>query len=237
MLAFFTIPQTGQESKETWQSLHEQRCLQGRNTTHEFLKLQLLQTIFSWFSLSPSPCPLFSPVPSSLSPLKHDPVSSTSLVKHPFSLSCSIVLFKFATIASFSVANRYHVWLSISTFLKKSSSSIVLFIAFAISSSFCCSKTTVFSSYFLKSNAICCLRCSCKSNLNLSFCFPKQLHQRLRSFIKTLKSHPKKTFSCICECFDFWPVNWWIDQSVAPASQPEPLCSEKKPWIVDNCCF
>lgn len=165
MLAFFTTPQTGQEIKKPWQDLHEQRCLQGRKTTHEFRELQHLHSIFLAFCSSFSP-PLFSPVSSS----QQDSASSTQLVKHWFSLSRSIELLRLETKASFSLASLCQFWLSISIVLKNCSSSPVLFMALEISSSFCFSKYSAFASNFLRSNKICCFLCSCKANFNLSFC-------------------------------------------------------------------
>lgn len=167
MLAFFTTPQTGQEIKKPWQDLHEQRCLQGRKTTHEFRELQHLHSIFLAFCSSFSP-PLFSPPVSSS---QQDSASSTQLVKHWFSLSRSIELLRLETKTSFSLASLCQFWLSISIVLKNCSSSPVLFMALEISSSFCFSKYSAFASSFLRSNKICCFLCSCKANFNLSFCY------------------------------------------------------------------
>ena len=184
MLAFFAVLQTGQESRKAAQFLHEQRCLQGRNKTHELRKLQHLQTIVvvvflvlssscpcPWSATSPAK-PLFSAasIPS-LFTSQHDSASSTPLLKQQeaCSRSCSRVLFKEKTIASFSCATLCHAWFSISSFFNRYCNSIVLFAAFVISSSFCPSKTDAFGSIFFTNTATCCFLCSCSNNFNLSF--------------------------------------------------------------------
>lgn len=167
MLAFFGILQTGHESRKTSQSLQEQRCLQGSITTQEFRELQHLQTIALFSS---SPFSVFSSFSSMF--WQQDSASSAALAdKQADSLSRWIVLFNDATIASFSFATLCHVWFSISILFKKFWSSIVLFAAFEISSSFCLSRSWVLDSYFFIKSAICCFLCSCNANLNLSFCF------------------------------------------------------------------
>ena len=123
---------------------------------------------------SPSPPPplLFSPVPSSLFPMLSSQQDSASSEKIPqaFSLICSIVWFRDITLASFSLATLCQAWFSISNFLRKSSSSIALLVAFAISSSFCLKRANAFDSTFRIRAASCCFLCSCKTNLNLSLC-------------------------------------------------------------------
>lgn len=179
MLAFLTILQRGHESRKGSQTWHEERCLHGKKTTHDIPELQLLQTISlllfcPLLLLPPSSCPRPpSSTTTTLSPFsQHDSASSAPFhgCRHALSFSCSIVLVRDMTMASFSFATLCHACFSISILLNMSSSSIVLFIALDISSSFCFSKNCFFDSYFLSINASCCFLCSCKPNLNLSFC-------------------------------------------------------------------
>ena len=193
MLAFFAFVQTGQRSRRGSQTSHEQRCLQGRNNMHELRELQPLHTViiinFLCFSSShTSSTPLFSSVSScttscnnsssfSIFTSQQDSASSASLLKKPkgvLSLTCSNALFNDTTMASLSCAALCHAWFSVSNLLKKSSSSIVLLAACAISSSFCLSKNNVFDSILFSTTANCCFLCSCNTNLNLSFCFHKK---------------------------------------------------------------
>lgn len=178
MLAFFGDWQTGQESRKASQALHEQRCLQGRNSTHELRELQPLQTMFVFFFFFNFLCStsLLSPSSSSVLSLsstsQHDSASSAPLLlrQQALSLISSSVLFKDTTMASFSSATLFHDWFSVSNFLNKSRSSIVLLVPRAISSSFCLNKAVVFDSIFFSNVPTCCFLCSCSNNLNLSFC-------------------------------------------------------------------
>lgn len=155
MLAFFTILHTGHECRKASHDLQQHRCLQGIITTHESSLKQFLQIIVFLFSI------LFSS-------WQQEPSSSTSIFA--FSLNCSILLLRFITIDSVSMAVICHFCLSISVLLKNSSSSILLVVARLISSSFCFSNTSDFDSYFFKIVNCCCFRYACRANRNLSFC-------------------------------------------------------------------
>ena len=140
---------------------------------HEFLELHPLHTINIFLAVSsvasrnPSSAPLLTS--------QQDSASSAPLLKQPdeFSLSCSIVLLRETTMASFSWAILCHVWFSNSSFFRNSPSSTVLLAACAISSSFCFNIGRAFDSSFFNNDPSCRLFCSCNTNLNLSFCFQK----------------------------------------------------------------
>lgn len=158
MAAFFGILQTGHESRKTSQSLQEQRCRQGSITTHEFLVLQILHTVFFFVSVLSG-----SSQQDSASSAAFSDKNADSLRRWMESLSDAIM-------ASFSLATLCHVRFSISIFFMKLCSSVVRFAALAISSSFCFSSKSLFHSYFVINTDICCFLCSCIAILNLSFC-------------------------------------------------------------------
>lgn len=169
MLASFTELQTGQEPRKASQALHEQRCLHGRKRTHDFLDLHHLQTIFF---LSPSSSSTFSSLLQE--PQIEDSASwAPLLTTTSLSLTCSSVLLRSTTIASFSFAILCHDSLSISAFLRLASSSIVFLVAWANTSSFCLIKHKAFDSKLFSTAASCCLLCSCRAHLSLSFCLKK----------------------------------------------------------------
>ena len=174
---------------------------------HELRELQPLHTViiinFLCFSSShTSSTPLFSSVSScttscnnsssfSIFTSQQDSASSASLLKKPkgvLSLTCSNALFNDTTMASLSCAALCHAWFSVSNLLKKSSSSIVLLAACAISSSFCLSKNNVFDSILFSTTANCCFLCSCNTNLNLSFCFHKKKKSKSMGYYKMYKN-------------------------------------------------
>lgn len=162
MLAIFTDLQTGQESSRASHASQQQRCLHGRIKTHETRELQALQAIFSLSS--------DGLVDGERS--QHDSASWAGVEdEQTFSLiTCSILVFNESTIASFSVAILCHVWISISILFKQNSNSAFFLLSFAMSSSFCLSKKSVFASSVFISSAICCFLFSCIVTLNLSFC-------------------------------------------------------------------
>lgn len=151
MLASFTDSQTGQNPTKTSQDLHEQRCLQGRKTTHDLFPLHSLQSKFLLF-------PLF------------DEKSHADSASMALSLTWVRVLLSSETFASFSLAFLCHFWFSISVSLKHCSSSIVFFVAIANSSSFRHIMLAIFDWYLWSRISWCCLDSFCKIDFNLSFC-------------------------------------------------------------------
>lgn len=167
MLASLADLQTGQDTRKASHCLHEQRCLQGRKRTHEFLELQRLQAIFLLSSFSS--CSLWSHEPQ-----KTDSASSALLLtKTSLSLTCSSVLLRSETMASFALASFCHDSLSISAFFKQASSSIAFFVACAKSSSFCLIIVMAFDSMLFSTTASSRFLCSCKADLSLSLCLDK----------------------------------------------------------------
>ena len=199
MLASFTDLQTGQQPRRGSQDLHEQRCLQGKKRKHEVRELQRLHAIFlHWSFTSSPPSPLSLPLPSSsllsMGPPPYDSASSAPLLSNKcVSLTCSSMLFRYLTIASFSVATRCHPWLSTSLLLNQSSSSIIFFLALAKSSSFCLIRVIVFDSNLFNSDPSCCFRCSCKANFNLSsYCTKYQQNSNSKKTQKEKKKEKEK---------------------------------------------
>lgn len=175
MLATLAELQTGQETRKASHCLHEQRCLQGKRRTHEFLELQRLQASFLLSSFSS--CSLLS---SSHESQQTDSASSALLlIKTILSLTCSRVLLRSITIASFALANLCHDSLSISAFLKQASSSIALLVACIKSSSFCLIKFIAFDSTLFNTAPSCCFLCSSRADLNLSLYsyIPKKINK------------------------------------------------------------
>jgi len=180
MLDFLGILQTGQTCRKGSQVLHEQRCLQGRNIKQDFWELQHLQSIVFFLICSTSPTPprhtVFSPVPSSIAAVifmlssQHDFASSDIIACTALSFTCSKLLWRHTTIASFSSATFFHDSFSTSNLLKNSFNSLVFFVACIISSSFCLNKWRAFNSIFFNNSAMCCFLCSCSKTLNFSFC-------------------------------------------------------------------
>lgn len=163
MLAFFVALQTGQKSRPLSHGLHEQRCLQGKNRTHEIRELQIRQIIlfFPRSMASSSPPTLLLDSASSLAP---DEI---------LSLICSSAWLSDATTAWFSCTALCRSWFSICNLVRNCSSSILLLFALAISSSFCWNRTRVLVSIWFSNTPICWFLFCCRSNLNLSLCFRK----------------------------------------------------------------
>ena len=147
MLASFTDSQTGQNPTKASQDLHEHRCLQGSNITHDLRELHTLQQFF--IIILPSP-----------------QKDSASL-----SVTRISVLLSSVTFASFSLAFLCQFCLSISILLRHCSRSFVFFVAIDKFSFLWDIKVVNFDSYLCKINNSCCLDSACKVVFNLSFCF------------------------------------------------------------------
>lgn len=169
MLAFFVVPQTGQRSRNASHDLHEQRCLQGRNSTHDSPESHALHTISSAAAPPPPPLPPVASTPPS-GASQQDSASSSFLL-----LSRSSMLLRDTTMASFSCDSLCHAWLSASSLVRKLWSSSVLLEARAISWSFCWINDCALDSIFLRSVASWCRLCSFNIHFSLSPCDDLQL--------------------------------------------------------------
>lgn len=153
-LASFTVSQIGQCPKSPSQDLQQQRCLQGKKTTHNLPAWHNLQQPFIIFSLQGS----------SEDESQNDTASSSS------SMTCFNLLLRSETMASFSVAFFSHALASISAPFNESWSSLDLFLAMANSSSFCSIRALILDSYLCIISA-CSRVSSCRiSLLNLLLC-------------------------------------------------------------------